>query len=342
MQWRKQTKLVAGIMTMLCATAFIGCGTNSAKADSVVMQVDAQEITKEEYQMILSKYVARVKANYSTKEANSDTFWESEFENGTPLTEIMALTREELVYNKTLAKLAKEQGSDIGTSYREIAKSLEEENQNRNDKKNQNQVVYGLLSYEMTDYYDYIYSGLENEVMEKIKTDCDVSEEEIENYYNENVDKYRCNVMVDTMVAELRKDQGVELAYEAAKAMQHENTEAALETLLPDVNFYSLSMSDLNTEEGKSGAYLNRWIMASSMQAGEICEPFAIGENIMVIHCIEREEGIVLDLAAVRDEIKNQLEMRKATEILKNEVQKVNVVYDEKNLVQIAMETLQK
>ena len=45
--------------------------------------------------------------------------------------------------------------------------------------------MYGLLSFEPEDYYKYVYTGLEVQVLEHLKKEYEVSEEDLKTMYQE-------------------------------------------------------------------------------------------------------------------------------------------------------------
>lgn len=87
----------------------------------------------------------------------------------TPLAVIMNLAKEDLIYKKTLSSMAKDNGIQADMDYSAIKSSMEEENASRSRKGTSGEVTYGLSSYTEESYYQYAYSELEAELMEKLK-----------------------------------------------------------------------------------------------------------------------------------------------------------------------------
>ena len=117
--------IVLCVLAVFCAAAMTGCGTKTVKENDTVMEVAGQHVVKAEYQMIVGSYAAQVKAEYTTDEANRKDFWTMETGNGTPLETIMKLAQEDLIYKKTVARLAKDAGIETETEYVSMMKDLE-------------------------------------------------------------------------------------------------------------------------------------------------------------------------------------------------------------------------
>lgn len=341
MRGKKGTRLSLGVLTVICAAVFSACGTKTVKQDDPVMEINQEIVVKEEYQMILNNYVAQVKAQYTTEEANQKDFWRTEFADGRPIDKIMQLAKEDFIHKKTVAQLAKEAGIEQKTDYRSLLELAEGENQEREEKLTAGELVYGLTSYKIKDYYTYTYIQVEAEVLEELKKDHAVYEEELKQVYQENKDEYTSEIEVQTLVAELHSEEAMDLAKQVALVMKQEENMEVLSEQFPSVGFYEITMSSLNTEEGKSGAYAQRWIMASALQQGEVSEPFGIGENLMVLRCLNREENATEDFEEVKGELKSQLQTQLAKEDLKKKVENAEVSFDENVLEQAALEVLE-
>ena len=98
------------MMAVLSAAAITSCGTQTVKDSDLVMEIEGQPVVKAEYQMILENYVAQVKGQYTTDQANQKDFWTMKQGDGTPLEQIMELAQQELVHKKVVAQLAENVG----------------------------------------------------------------------------------------------------------------------------------------------------------------------------------------------------------------------------------------
>lgn len=173
------------IVAAICAAAVIGCGANTVKDGEAVMEIAGEKVVKEEYQMIIKSYRSQVKMQYQTSQANAEDFWRETYPQGTPLSQVMEFAREDLLHKKVLAKLARDAGVGQEADYLSLMEEMEEENKEREEKNSAGDPVYGLLSFEPEDYYKYVYTGLEVQVLEHLKKEYEVSEEDLKTMYQE-------------------------------------------------------------------------------------------------------------------------------------------------------------
>ncbi len=358
-------KKILCMTTVFCAAAWIGCGTKTVEDSDTVMEIAGQSVVKAEYQMILGDYESEVKRQYDTDTANRKDFWTSEQKGRRPVDEIMQLAEEELAQKKTVIWLAADLGIEAQADYLTLAAQMERENDNREGADESGELIYGMNAFQMREYYDYIYTQLEYEVIESLKENDEVSQEELERMYQENQEAYTSDVSVKMLVAEAiadagnapssqeadarneqpsqEEDAGNAQLLQAAEDMKEHTDLAYFTERYPFVSFYELTMSSLNMQEGKSGAYMQRWLTASAMQPGEVCEPFAIGQNLMVMRCLERSEHEVLPLEEVKGVLKDDVQSSRAYEEIESrqEEAETKVTVTQEQLEEIALEALQ-
>ncbi len=370
----KYRKAFLGIMAILSAAAITGCGTRSIKDSDVVMEIAGQPVVKAEYQMVLQGYVAEVKSQYSTEEANAEDFWDMDQDGKEPLAQIMELAKDDLIHKKAVAQLAKAAGIAGETDYMSIAGKLETENADRGNKAASGEVVYGLTSFQQQDYYSYVYTNLEAQLLESLKASHPISDQELEQIYQEDQERYTSDISVRMLVGEMPSEaamsheplpqtepgqeespeagtsQGTpqgqslkdrtELAQQVKLSMEEGKDIEALTEQYPEINFYELKLSSLNTQEGKSGVYAQRWIAASTMEQGEVCEPFFIGENIMVMRCLDRAEKVKEPFEDVKGVLKSEVQTSLAQEDIEKAIQEAEINVQEEILKQAAKEAL--
>ena len=345
-----------GIMAMVCAAAVISCGTPSIEDSDIVMEIAGQPVVKAEYQMVLKRYAAEVKRQYSTEEANAEDFWERGVgeekgkEKGGALEQVMGLAEEDLTHKKVVAQLAEEAGIGEKADYLSIMEGMGAENAEREGKAASGEVVYGLTSFAPEDYYSYVYTNLESQLLEKLKSSHPISDGELEKIYQENQGQYTSEVRVHMLVGEMQAqpDQaeqsqtgvGMETAQQVKASMEKEAEIEVLAEQYPQFNFYEIEMSSFNTEEGRSGAYLQRWLTASAMEENQVCEPFYIGRNLMVMRCLSREENVAEPLEEIKGILKSEVQTRMAQEDIEKRIQEAEITFQEELLEQAAREAL--
>ncbi len=338
---------------MVCAAAMISCGTPSIEDSDTVMEIAGQPVVKAEYQMVLKHYAPEVKRQYSTEEANAENFWE--MEEGRPLEQVMELAEEDLTRKKVVAQLAGEAGIGEKADYLSIMEGMGAENTEREGKVSSGEVVYGLTSFAPEDYYSYVYTSLESQLLEKLKSSHPISDEELEEIYQENQGQYTSEVRVHMLVGEMQpeadgaggrqaeqsqSEAGMETAQQVKDSMEGGAEIDVLTEQYPQVHFYELEMSSFQTEEGKSGVYAQRWLTASSMEENQVCEPFFIGGNLMVMRCLSREENVAEPLDEIKGLLKSEVQTRMAQEDIEKGVREAEITFRQKELKQAAQEAL--
>ena len=338
---------------MVCAAAMISCGTPSIEDSDTVMEIAGQPVVKAEYQMVLKHYAPEVKRQYSTEEANVENFWE--MEEGRPLEQVMELAEEDLARKKVVARLAGEAGIGEKADYLSIMEGMGAENTEREGKVSSGEVVYGLTSFAPEDYYSYVYTSLESQLLEKLKSSHPISDEELEEIYQENHGQYTSEVRVHMLVGEMQpgadgaggrqaeqsqSEAGMETAQQVKDSMEGGAEIDVLTEQYPQVHFYELEMSSFQTEEGKSGVYAQRWLTASSMEENQVCEPFFIGGNLMVMRCLSREENVAEPLDEIKGLLKSEVQTRMAQEDIDKGVREAEITFRQKELKQAAQEAL--
>ena len=141
------------------------------------------------------------------------------------------------------------------------------------------------------------------------------------------------------LVAETKAENAAELQ-EAAEAIRAESSREELEEDYPQISFYELEMNSLDTQEGKSGVYSMRWMLASSMQKGEISEPFTAGGNILIMKCLERVENGVLPFEQTEGILKSRIQTERAEQAIQEQVKKAEIKEKSKKLEEAAKEVL--
>ena len=424
---KERGRRTAGMICLCLAVAFgvgvSGCGKNSGPsaesleqsqadeagfekaltkdadkaAGETVMEIAGQPVAKAEYQMTIKNYDAGIKGQYTTEEANQKDFWTVDSGEGRPLDQLMEQVREDLVYKKVVAKLAKEAGISQETDFMSILEQAKTGNTNKESGEAAGKTAGALNLQRLEDYYAYAFTAAESQLTEYLKKQYQVTEAELKEIYQENSEQYTSEISVRVLAAET---EDPELASQIAEELLKETFGQAAEDLpeksagqtaeelsgetsgqtaeelsgetsgqtaedlseesagsesgrgeeslqerfsgkFPDAAFYEIEMSSLNMEEGKTGAYMQRWLTASSMQEGQVCEPFQIGERWMVMCCLQREEQAVKPFEEVKGSLENEVRSRMAREEIEKNVQEAEVKWKKDVLEQAALEALQ-
>lgn len=330
------------ILAVFCAAA-MGCGTKTVGDSEVVMEIAGQPVVKAEYQMIAGSCQNEVKQQYDTDTVNHKDFWVTGEPGERPLDKAMQLARDTLAFNKTVAQLAREKGMTAELDYLSLTAQQEGENARREEAKDSGGTFYGITAFGIREYYDYVYTQAEYELTEILKREQDISDEELQAIYEQNQQEYTSDVSVDMLVAEMAAQAEDEQMAQVAEDLREHTDLPYLTEKYPTVNFYQLTMSSLNMQEGKSGAYMQRWLTASAMQQGEVCEPFAIGENWITMRCLKRSEQAVQPFEEVKGLLKDSVQSSLAYEELqaRQKEAEIELTISQEQLEAIALEALQ-
>lgn len=332
MQGKFKRNFFLGILTVICAAAFCACGTNAVEEDAPVMEIDGQSVVKEEYQMLVREHVSEVTRQYSTDEANREDFWTEKFSQGEPLKELMRLTKEELVYQKTIVGLAQELGITEAVDYLTLKEQQE----------NPKASGYGLSSGEMKDYYSYVYTGLRAQVTEELKRRYEFSEEELRKLYEENISSYTSDVSVRMLVAEISSGTKEAVLQKITASMEAGADAQELKDLYPDAEIYEAKLTSLDTQAGKTGVYQSRWETAAEMHEGEVCKPLATEGKLLIMRCLKRTEHETEPFEEVKGVLESQACTARAEQEMKQRADQAEVtaVIGETELAKIAREAL--
>lgn len=296
----------------------------------IVMTINKEIITKEEYQMILKEYTAKVKSNFSTDQVNKSDFWNSNFNGISPLDQIMNFAEKELKEKKILSEIAKEKKISVTTDYKELKN---ESTKHNFDNK------YGLNNFTVENYYRYTYYNLENLIREELKKDFNISDNLIEETYLKNKEVYSYDTYVKMLVAEFKEEES--LNKEIIDELSVTSNINELKSKFSNVDFYEIEMNSLDTKEGKSGVYENRWLIASKMRKNDISDPFKIENKTLIMKCIDRSEQGTIDFKEIKGTLKSQLLDIEVDNYINEKLNAAKVKFNKKKLKKIAIETLE-
>ena len=77
------------------------------------------------------------------------------------------------------------------------------------------------------------------------------------------------------------------------------------------------------------------------MKKNEVCKPFKVGENVLVMKCIEKVENGVQPFEDVKGVLKSQIQDIEIENDIKQKIENAEVDYEKVKLEKIALEVLQ-
>lgn len=343
--------ILAGTMLVLAVAG--GCGRRknistgeTAKEEKAVLYLDDEPVSAEEYAMLTQEYCNQIYMQYTTDQVNSEDFWETEIDGTTPCEMLEDIIEDELRGNYARKDLAVELGITQDFTYAELMESMDTENDTR-ENLSENGVSYGLSSYDEASYYKYWYSNLETQVVSAlIQDEIDISQKDCETYYNENQEEFTYDVGVDLWYAEIpygediQQKEAQEKAAYLCKAMENAESVDELETVFDDVDIEQLNLNSLDTQEGMSGIYSQRWALASQMDEGEVYGPYEENGAWCVIKCIQRTENGSLDLDTVQPRIERYLQTQEAQKLIEEKADELKIKSGGIAAKEVILETL--
>lgn len=215
------------IIASLCVIVFIIGGIylfNNQKS-TYIMTVGNLKIAKEEVEMITNDMKSKTQNNLmNTYNINSKDFkWSKRYGDKKAIDYLVDDVVNEIKYVKTIQYIAKDLKIIDDFDYDLFLDMLNEENEQRENKVKNNEVVYGLESYTEQQYYNYYNNNLYLDIQAKLidnKT-VKVTEKDIQETYKENKDYFNNESfdLVKEYVENLCYEKGVEEYVKEKEAM---------------------------------------------------------------------------------------------------------------------------
>ncbi|MGG3309441.1 hypothetical protein AB4124_09000 [Paenibacillus sp. 2KB_20] len=155
--------LILLLFSLVVATAIIAVVLNMemrASADEVVLTIDDEPVTVQEFQFFLRQNKAWTTSYFKQKHNAdySEDFWTSAYKGETPLDYARQKTVQDVTRIKTEQSLMKQHGIIQDVSYASFLRDLAAENETRQQKIRQGQPIYGPQQYGADSFYSYTQS----------------------------------------------------------------------------------------------------------------------------------------------------------------------------------------
>ena len=303
------------------------------KADEVqnpVLYLNGDPVSQEEYAMLAQQYKNQIMMKYATDQVNQPDFWTTEIDGETPADALASVVQDKLKENYAIKHLAVVEKVTDDYTYADLTAKMEQENNSRGDASDDD-TTYGLNKFDMSTYYSYWYSNLQTQLTNVLTANsAKVSDADCKKYYSENLTDFTYTDDVQILYAEITQ-QDTDSAMEAeakgkelAEAMQKATNEDDLQNITyADVQ--ALELNSLDTQEGMSGVYRNRWEIAKKLSAGEVYGPYEDNGKICVMKCIEKEADGQLAYENAKDQIVRYLQVQQAEQMIQKEKDSMQV-----------------
>lgn len=185
---KKKWAVILGIAVLAGLIGVVLMGLQKSREPALVY-VNESQIDREEFLYFAGKIKMEVRDELLAKsQKEADEFqWSQQIDRKTGYEWLVERTIEAAVPKKIMQTEAKKLGLTEQDSYDAIMRKREEENKERRKQKEKGGVLYGVVEYSESEYYDYFNSNLENKYQDKLISDgvLEASEEEMKAVYKE-------------------------------------------------------------------------------------------------------------------------------------------------------------
>lgn len=310
--------LIAGsIASTLCSCA-------ATDSSAVVGYIDEHPITMEEFNYFLSQQKSSVCQSYSQLygiTSFDSAFWNNEYGDSTPLDSARASAKEACLEAYATQMLAEKTTSAEFLSFSQLKENAENFNTARKESTSNGGIVYGPIEYSFDSYYHRYLSQLENDIKEYWISTNAVSDADIDAFYSENQNLFSLNgdadvsaIYLSYIPSDLSADN-IFLGLEEGVSLEDIQTQYPYVT---DWHTYSFTNE---TEKSDLLSHADIVSQASSMNTGDVSEPFLDGTYPCIIKVTRKEDATVIPLAEVRNRITDYLlnsRISTETELIQN------------------------
>lgn len=345
---RKQTILLTAVIAVLMAAAAIAATAAYTKSSTVsdndtALTINDEPVAAGEFRMLMGfAHVAKTYSYFQEKYGadTSKDFWTTSYSGETPILYAREKTLADEVRIKIQQILMKENGIVSDISYEGFLKSLEEENQKRQEAAKKNQVIYGPEQYGPNEYFDYQLSNNVYKLKEKLFSGA-VTDKELRKKYEADKDKQYS--MPDFMKLEkitipfgsdaVEKEKAEQLIIEAKRML---DSGTAFENVAGQFNRdgkVEEQILDETTARHDNYLYPELKAVASILESGQISGPIETKGGFVIVKCMDKKSNRYQSYVDVKDKVRISYMDDKYEEIIDKQVGEAHVrinqeVYD--------------
>lgn len=253
------------------------------------------------------------------------------------LSELKEKALQECVRIKVQQKLGIDNGLMTSAAYTDFLKSFDEENQRRREAMNAGKVVYGPEQYTEDAYYSVSFSDMVYKLKEKLTFE--VSQEEIEDYYNSEVAKGTYKVP-DTVVVNAASlpvsDDNVKIM-DKVKAEINKTGNFTETCEKYGLNIEKKTLDQSTQKEDNSPMNITFTNEAASLSPDQVSEVFISTDSYYILECLSVTDNGTYSLEEADDRIMEYLEEQKYEEYINQLAESAEVVINEKNYEEAEM-----
>lgn len=274
-------------------------------SDQPIATVNGLTVTKEEYSYFVSNKKAEIINEYledGDRPINKE-FWETPVDGETPEQKLKEEALEQCIDAKIQLQLMKEKGIYEDISYQGLYQLAQDYNQ----KAEKSDVVYGLKSIDMNQFYSYFIDTGALELMNILSEELVATEDEIETAYQEMKEE-AAQKTVTVQVIQLPETQESEKKLEQICKLVEEGedleTLASEEDIMDGFSENTFLESELYDKTGR----INEVIKQSfTLTPGEVSNVFSYNNALWLVKCLSSEEKGYYSFDAMNEAAKEQV-----------------------------------
>ncbi len=337
---RKKITIVLLLLLVLIGGSII-FSLRVKEKGSYMLMIDGKGIDPEEISMYIQEERAMTASwfyqNYQA-DSSEDGFWTKTYEGERPIDRLRNKVIESLKEAKTKQRLLEEAGIVKRLSFSELKENMERENTQRKKAGEKGEIVYGMNSFSVAEYYRWYYSQGEAELQNTFrKTFPQPEEKELRKYFErtgpylgnvsgkilicqapEGFDSVRAKDFLETIRAVLNEGKSRKELMERMDEFYH------AVPVCQEQNLYEREIGKEDERQQK------RMELFRIMQPFEVSETLEFGNQYEVFQVMEKEGGVPKTFEEAKNIVLYQYVGDAYREYLEEQILKTKVVMEEK------------
>ena len=277
---------------------------------------------------------------------NAEDFWETDINGKSPIELLKEQSAEKVKEYKIEQQLAVKYGiiKSNETSYKAFINLLNQKNNLRSEKIQNNEVVYGASSYDKDTFLSYVQSNMVIKIKEKLSKKGEplyATEKQLKEYYNLIKDDYYkkapraeyediyYNFESDNSDIEAEKNKAKSIMSEVLNLIKTDNDyKNKISKNYKNIEIGTLSVSEENASDLQKH-YGATYSTATALKVGEVSEITEVGLVFHIFKCISYKDGGYKPFNENQDTIVSQYTDAKFNEYIKSLLEKNKIKWNE-------------
>ena len=311
------------LMTVVILVSFVGCNvikrTEESKGKTVLAKVDGEKITRAEVDQLLYYTFNYYRSQYG------DDFEENEDLKET-IKSVRTSALESLIEEKVLMSMKDDLGVNFDND--EIKKEVDEQVEMYKSQYSEDgefEEFIASYGYDEKGFEEFLTTQVKlSKIIEAMVADVTVSDEEIQEYYNENIDSYKLNPGADVQHIVFTDETTGEADAKAARELVLQGKTfdeiAAMDEYKDKCKAESLGHQDFENNTLLVSEFVDGF---KNLPEGQVSEPVKTSHGWhLILNTNINTETVTESLDEVKDEIKNTILYNKKNEEYTNKLEK--------------------